>query len=216
MELITQEHKAYERLKDMILRGELPRGEFLSQRKLAEEAGTAVITVRGALRRLENDGLIENVPKWGVRVPVETPEAARDRYFMREILEVGAVRYMAQRWAREQADRLREMARACDACEGTSEEDVERFSHLHQSLHLFIAECTGSHRLLDNLTRLFTIGFMQANARRGWARGRDHGPDHHTAFAESLLSGDPDRAEQAMREHIARGLSHELEILSDE
>ena len=216
MELATQEDLAYEHLRNMVLRGELPKGQFLSQRKLAEEAGAAVITVRGALRRLENDGLIESVPRWGVRVPVEAPEGVRDRYFMREILEVAAVRYMCTRWTPDQATKLREMAHSCDACEGTSDEDIDRFSRLHQRLHLFAAECTGSRRLLTSLSRLLTIGFVQTNARRAWARGRDRSPNHHQALAETFLLGDPEPAERAMREHAARGLKFELETLNAE
>ena len=38
----TSEDKAYETLKNLILDGELPKGEFLPQRKLAERTGTAV------------------------------------------------------------------------------------------------------------------------------------------------------------------------------
>ena len=215
MEQTTQEDRAYQRLRQLILQGKLPKGEFLSQRKLAAKASVAVITARGALRRLENDGLIQSVPRWGVRVPVETREDVRDRYFMREVLEVAAVRHMALGWTPEQAAKLRAMARDCDACRGTSDEDIDRFSRLHHDLHLFIAECAGSRRLLDSLTRLFTIGFMQTNARRGWARGRDRGANHHRAFAKAILSGDADRAEQAMREHVARGLKYELEMFDE-
>jgi DNA-binding transcriptional MocR family regulator len=63
----TSEQQVTDRLRRHILAGELPVGEFLSQRKLAELAGTSVISVRGALRQLENEGLIENVPRAGVR-----------------------------------------------------------------------------------------------------------------------------------------------------
>ena len=86
----TNEEMAYHLLRDLLLRGELPVGKFLSQRMLCERAGVAEVTVRPALRLLQNEGLIEYIPRWGVRVPVETEDSLRDRYFMREVLEVAA------------------------------------------------------------------------------------------------------------------------------
>lgn len=89
----TVEEQAYLSLRQEILGGELPAGEFLSQRKLAARSGVSVISVRGALRSLENEGLIENAPKWGVRIPQDTPATFTDRYFMRETLEVGLIQH---------------------------------------------------------------------------------------------------------------------------
>ena len=58
----TKEEIAYQKLKELILNSELPKDEFLSQRKLAGKMDSTITNVRGALRQLENDGLIENVP----------------------------------------------------------------------------------------------------------------------------------------------------------
>ena len=73
----TNEQQAYEKLRSAILRGEFPHGQFLSQRDLAERAGAAITTVRAALRTLESEGFIENVPRWGVRIPSETASAVK-------------------------------------------------------------------------------------------------------------------------------------------
>ncbi|MBL4702200.1 MAG: GntR family transcriptional regulator [Phycisphaeraceae bacterium] len=59
----TSEQITYERLKDLIVDNKLPQGEFLSQRKLAESVGATLVTLRSSLRSLENDGLVENVPR---------------------------------------------------------------------------------------------------------------------------------------------------------
>ena len=86
--LETSAEKAYQAILKHILEGELPRGEFLSQRMLAEIADTSIISVREALKRLENDRLIESIPRWGVRIPIETRERIVEMYGVREAVEV--------------------------------------------------------------------------------------------------------------------------------
>jgi len=50
----TSEQQVADKLREHILTGTLPVGEFLSQRKLAELTGTSVISVRGARRQRKN------------------------------------------------------------------------------------------------------------------------------------------------------------------
>ena len=57
--LKTSSEKAYQALLREILGGSLPKGEFLSQRMLAELADTSIISVREALKRLEYEYLLE-------------------------------------------------------------------------------------------------------------------------------------------------------------
>ena len=110
----TCEEMAYDRIKDLILNNKLPKGEFLSQRKLAEAVGATLMSLRSSLRLLENDGLIENVPKWGVRIPVENEESVKERYYVRELLEVGAVDKILELNIPNAREILMKKAEACD------------------------------------------------------------------------------------------------------
>src|SRR6056297_234479 len=87
-ETITSSEKAYRKLLEAILENKLERGEFISQRKLAVIAETSIVSVREALKRLEHEYLIEFIPKWGVRIPIETRERIIELYAVREALEV--------------------------------------------------------------------------------------------------------------------------------
>src|SRR6056297_139001 len=124
----TNEDVVYERLRDLILAGHEPRGEFLRQRDLAARLDTAVVTLRCALRRLENEGLVENVPKWGVRIPVETRREIEERYFVREALEVAALGRILEAGPPDARGRLREAARRCDALAEDDPENITEFS----------------------------------------------------------------------------------------
>lgn len=212
---LTSEERVYDRLREQIFSGAFPTGEFLSQRMLASRTDASVVTVRAVLRRLENEGLIENVPRWGVRIPIDTAEDVKDRYFMRETLEVAAVRKIAGKLVREKARQLTELAKACDGIRGTDEEAIREFAEVHTKFHLQIARCAGSKLLEAFLKRLNLRSMMLMNANRGWARGRDRGGSYHQDLVKVIVSGDATRAIREMRRHIQRGLKNELEALSE-
>ena len=213
----TKEDKAYKDLRALILEGKLPVGEFLSQRRLAEQVGAAVVTVRGALRQLEKDGLMESQPKWGFRIIEETEDRIRDRYFVRELMEVGAVERIIEKHDPQQAQRLLDLARQCDEVSPHGPEpNVDEFAQRHSLLHLTMAEFSGCPLLVETLVRLNLRTRMLYNATRGWARGRDRSPRHHQELIEAILTYDHDQAVEAMRQHVRSGLQYELEAIGED
>ena len=54
----TLAERAYEQIRDRILRGDYPLGSALPRRKLAEDFGMSFLPVSEALQRLERDGLV--------------------------------------------------------------------------------------------------------------------------------------------------------------
>jgi len=208
----TDEELACERLRKALINGELPIGEFLSQRKLADIADVSVVTVRSALRILERDGIVENVPRWGVRIPVETEATLRDRYFMRELLEIAAVRRLVEQASQNDARMLRELAERCDAA---SSADLATFAEAHFDLHHAITMCSGSPLLVETLDRVFyrTRMLFDAQARLVRLVNREAYNVRHVPLVEDLLSGDLALAERSMRSHIELGYQFELDAL---
>jgi DNA-binding GntR family transcriptional regulator len=209
----TSEQQVADRLKKSILAGRLPTGEFLSQRKLADLTGTSVISVRGALRQLENEGLIENVPRAGVRIPQDTPSSIRNRYFVRTALETAAVEHIHGRLTAAQTKSLRQMAIELDRLMGIhTEETRQEFARLHHDFHLLIAESTGNPLLVQMLRRIINPSLMMLNASRSWRQPCElH--QNHTALAKAIIEGETKDAVQAIREHIHVGLASELAAL---
>lgn len=210
----TSEEIARNQLRSMILQGELPTDVFLSQRWLAERVGVAVSTLRTALRSLEKESIIENVPRWGVRIPGETEQGIIDRYYVREILEVAAVQRIVQRNNAGEAARLRLLAEQCEVMASQSPLDVNGFAQKHFDFHHAIAACSGSQLLAETLDRTFLRTMVLYNIRQGWKRDIDR--LSHVVLVQDILSGDMGRAQAAVREHIARGLQRELNALRDQ
>lgn len=209
----TSEQQVSEKLRTAILEGELPVGEFLSQRKLAKLAHSSVISVRGALRQLENEGLIENVPRMGVRIPVETPAVVRDRYLIRKALETTAVEQVHGKLSDEIKETLIDTARELDrlAREHTADTYLD-FARLHQEFHLLIAETSGSALLVQMLKRVINPSLMMLNAKRSWQIPVEQHANH-ALLAKALVGEDPGNAIRAIQTHIQIGLESELATL---
>src|SRR5829696_8796979 len=89
--------RAYLAIRDEILRGQLPPGTPVSRRRVARELGMSVLPVTEALRRLQEDGLLETRARAGTRVRVPTDADVRQLYEIREALETQAARLFAER-----------------------------------------------------------------------------------------------------------------------
>lgn len=209
----TSEQQVVGILRSAILDGKLPVGEFLSQRKLAKLAGSSVISVRGALRQLENEGLVENVPHFGVRIPEDTPAAVRDRYLIRKALESAAVEQIHGKLPEEMKEKLLGTARELDrlAKEHAAETYLD-FARLHQEFHLLIAEASGSPLLIQMLRRVINPALMAINAKRSWQIPAERHANH-TRLAEAIVGPDPGKAVGEIQTHIQTGLESELATL---
>jgi GntR family transcriptional regulator, rspAB operon transcriptional repressor len=209
----TKEQRAYEKILDLIVHARLPENEFLSQRKLAAKVDATVPNVRAALRRLEKDGLIENVPQWGVRIPVEDADGLRDRYFVRETIEVAAVRRIVSRRPIPEAETILETARDADRISSNPDSDIAEYTPVHSELHAMIVRAAGSPKLFSLYRRAQLRSCMIWNAQRGWLRGLDRSPDHHLSLVRCILEGDEELAVASMITHIENGLGNELEVI---
>lgn len=211
----TREQWVLDQLREKILGGKLPWGEFLSQRRLANETESSVISVRGALRQLENEGLIENIPRWGVRIPKETKESTIDRYLIRERLETLAAEKICGKLSAQESAHLLALAKELDPLIPT-QESRRKFAQLHHEFHLYIAQCSRSPLLEKLLERVMNASFMLLNAQGlstfVSAGGITEGVSH-CDLAESIITGPVQNAVEAMRSHIKSGLQHELELL---
>ena len=83
----TLAEQAYEYIRAQLAHGELPPGERLVNRVLAEEIGVSVIPVREAIHRLASEGLVEHIPGSGAFVRQIDIQQLDHLYVLRDALE---------------------------------------------------------------------------------------------------------------------------------
>jgi DNA-binding GntR family transcriptional regulator len=203
--------EAYLAIRDEILRGQLGPGTPLSRRRLARQLEMSVLPVSDALKRLEEDGLVETRARAGTRVKVPTRTDVRELYELREALETQSARLFAERATAVHRRELRRLAGNVDAlfarlAEG-GEDDGFRFAvhSQHLQFHMRIAEHANSTLLKQMIERkhvLILNWIFDITARRTPLPA-----GFHTRLAEGLVSGDPEKADALMREHVRYGFA---------
>jgi len=76
-----------DRLREQIIRGEIPEGAQIRQDAIATQFHVSRIPVREALRQLDAEGLIAIVPNRGAIVPALSPDDIEELFSIRALLE---------------------------------------------------------------------------------------------------------------------------------
>lgn len=207
----TEYQKVYENIREAILAGDFKTGDKLPQRKLAEKYSATTITVREALRSLENDGLIVIEPKWGAMVTEMTPEKIQGRYIVRAALEGMAARLAAKKINESEKKELLSLARRCDRELIGNKLNRQEKANLHYQLHKKIVEITKCNELIRSINRINLQAIIFSNAYHiDWSHDI---PDRHSKLVQTIISKNPDFVEKVMRLHVEDGYKMEIKAL---
>jgi DNA-binding GntR family transcriptional regulator len=83
----TTASQVAEVLREKILRGELPGGQYVRQEAIAQQLGVSRLPVREALMLLESQGLVQNVKYKGALVVSLSAHEIEEVYALRALLE---------------------------------------------------------------------------------------------------------------------------------
>ncbi|MFV2010458.1 MULTISPECIES: GntR family transcriptional regulator [unclassified Micromonospora] len=202
---LTLTDDVYETVRAQVMDHVVAPGARINIDALARDLRVSPTPVREALARLEADGLVRKRPLVGYTA---TPLLTRDEFDelveMRLILETAAARRVAARSARAEPaaiDLLREAADLPGPVPGAQGyASIAAFTAQDARFHNLLAEQSGNRMLHDAVVRLrphlhlFRLHFPPTHYRTS-------GAEHHR-IVDAVASGDPDRAETAVREHL--------------
>lgn len=192
---------AYAELRERILDLRLPPGSMLNEHALAADLGLGRMPVREAIARLVTDRFIIVLPRRGTVVAPIGLDDVLDMFEAREAIECGVAHIVAIRATAEDLAALGRLVDAADrARDGTDHEAYLRDDH---AIHGFLVHMVRNSLLQDAADRLLmhNLRFW----RTYWAsRPAQHATMiSHAALLAALEAGDADRAERAMRDHLA-------------
>jgi DNA-binding GntR family transcriptional regulator len=146
----TLAERAYRLLKNGILRGELPEGDFLNESEILSRYSIGRTPFREACNRLHNEQLLEVVPRRGYLVPELSFRGVRDLLETRILIESMAAELAAHRAQPEELDEMDSQYSA--ALRAARNKDVDALIEANQAFHLQIARMT-HNRELETLLR---------------------------------------------------------------
>ena len=197
---ISLAEQVFERLEIDILSGKYQPGEVLTELKLVTDLGVSRTPIREALRRLEQEHIIE-ISQKGILVLGVSQKDLEDILEIRSRIE-GLAAYMAAlNITDEQLEELRE---AVDLQEFyVPKRDAERINGMDSKFHHLIYRFSGSIPLYDTLMPLHkkVLKYRQASVENE-IRSADSYMEHRAIF-DAIAAHDGDLAEERMRAHIA-------------
>lgn len=189
----------YKRLKRMIVGREMPPGAKLVLRNVAKQLGTSTMPVLEAIRRLEHDGLVTQIPKWGAFVKEWTEHEQMEALHIRRALEGEAARLFVARAGDNEKRQLVDLNKAFDEA---AAQDMVAGLDADVALHLHIARSTGFSRLthLIEIAKI-PLAMVMKTSRSGTVSTLNQ-VGCHARLVRALLNTDSELACRAMWEHV--------------
>jgi DNA-binding GntR family transcriptional regulator len=196
---------AYDRIRALILSGDVAPGTRLGQVDLAQRLGVSRTPVREALRRLTGEGLVDFEDQRGFRVAALALDDVLRRLEVRLLLEPGIARMAAERATEDDFAALEASI------------DAERRARSSQAVHdasrdfhVRMAAATQNPAMVATLEGLWLVevGRRLLSRRRAAPRWQDADVAEHVSILAAVRDGDGDRAAAVMEEHIRAALRH--------
>jgi len=190
-------------IRTSIISGKLRPGDHLGENEIAKQMGVSRAPVREAIRRLEQEGLVESVPFRGVHVADVSEEDLDEIYQVRAMLEGYAIRRVATRLEPQDIALFQHLLETMR--DAAMQGDLDLLVATDLSFHEEILRLSGSRLIqrvwaaMDGIIRSYTNTVLRLSRRRDIIT---YTAESHAPVVKALLSRDPVTAEQAIRIHI--------------
>lgn len=217
----TLADRVYRALRDAITTGELRPGQKVTERGFAEQLSVSPTPVREAIRRLEQDGLLERAGPRTVKVAMFGGVAVQDLAEVEVGLRGMVARFAARHAAPEQLDQLDAILDEADDLlilikqrHESGQEVTKHVGRLFDAVQRFngvVESCAGNPvlvRLLDQ-TRVFSSPERRSRVLERVSVDETFGLDRYTTHRQlvhALRAGDSAAAEALVLEDARGGL----------
>jgi len=196
--------RAYDYLKDLILRRELISGQVVTETWLSESLGVSRTPIRLAVSRLVSEGLITldgrriQVRETNLQLAIEGHDLrlAIEGYTVRKLAQIGLTG-AAQTALAAIAEQIRSLVDDRGDCR-----DSGQFMKLNRAFHIELANQTGNSLLADETARifdLFTLIWLSVLTLPG--RPQEIIKEHE-AILSAIAAKDVEAANAAIMQHV--------------
>ena len=194
---------AYERIRRLILDNAWPPGHRALEQEVALALGMSRTPVREALMRLQNEGLVEVIPRHGMRVLPVSPADMREIYQILTALECMATELLALR--KPKAAELQPLVDATKAMDkALKADDLDAWAAADERFHSQLLELAGNRQLQATVLNYWDRAHR---ARMFSLRLRPkpvNSTKEHMQMLARLQAGDAEGAVQVTRAHRER------------
>ncbi len=193
----------YDALKGAIIKGDLAPGQRLIEHQLSLQLKTSRIPIREAIKKLEQEGLVEKLDRKGFIVKSMSQGEIEETFGIRAVLESYAAYLATERITDELIKKLEASIQAYR--EGLGKNNVEKMMAANTQFHETIYRASGSqklHALINNfrdyISRYRKILLVTPNFAR-------ISLEDHIQMMDAMKARDGVKVEELVRKHIMRG-----------
>ena len=194
---------AYVSIKGAIVKGDLHPGQRLVESALSARMGISRIPVREAIKKLEQDGLIEKLGKGGFIVKNPSRKEIEETFGIRACLESYAAALATGHMDAPTIDRLENVLRRYrDALE---RRDIAKMTQLNNQLDEIIFSTSGSRKLYALIANFRDFIFRYRKVLLTCMEYAAISLSEHEEIVRAMKEGDGERVEKLVRKHLLRG-----------
>lgn len=202
---ISLADQVFDHLEHDILIGVFKRGDILTESRLSSELGVSRTPIREALRRLEQEHLIEETGKGAVVIGISEDDL-EDIFLVRSKLEGLVCKSVAEKRTEEQIAELKETIELQEYY--VSKNDPDHIKLMDNKFHELIYKMSGRNIFLDILSPLHNkIQKYRKVAVTNRSRAHESVAEHRAIF-DAIASGDSEKAYELSVKHIENAYNH--------
>lgn len=190
-----------DKLRDQIIRGEIPEGSQLRQDAIATQFQVSRIPVREALRQLDAEGLIAIVPNRGAIVPALSPDDIEELFSIRALLEPEVLKLSIPRLTEDDFSEA-----AAVLLEYVSElrrdDHVSAWGRLNWQFHSILYSRANQPRFMGIIRNVNNSGERYTRLQLYLTHGMKRANKEHHQILELCRQRAITQACQLLREHI--------------
>ena len=205
--------QVYESLTHAILTRQIKPGTHLVEQPLADQLSVSRISIREAIRRLAQDGLVEIIPSKGSYVVNLTAEDVKEIYQLRSALESIALKELMAQPTNGKLNKLEEIITQMIALE--KKEDRLRGAALDNQFHRILMNLSGLTRTIKIWEQMSTQITMVIYTVSNYYPSYEGLSERHAKLLYLIRSGNIDIADAYLKEHIQQGAEKLLAAMQE-
>ena len=194
----------YNNLKGKILKGDFSSSARLQEDNLAKDYQTSRTPIRDALRKLNQENIIEKLPYGGYRIIELTVKDIEEIFGIRAVLEGYAALLATQRISEAEIERMEEILKK--SRQAIKNKDYGEFVELNTQFHDCLYNASRSEHLLRILRNLWDYFYRYRKIIFRTKSSLEDSFRGHQSMIKKMKAGDPLAVENLVRDHVNRAL----------
>jgi DNA-binding GntR family transcriptional regulator len=190
-----------DKLREQIIRGEIPEGAQLRQDAIANQCQVSRIPVREALRQLDAEGLIAIVPNRGAIVPALSPGDVEELFSIRALLEPEVLKLSIPHLTEEDFSEAKAVLRTY-VSELRREDHLSAWGRLNWQFHSILYSRANQPRFMAIIRNVNNSGERYTRLQLYLTHGIKRANEEHHRILDLCRQRDVAAACKLLRQHI--------------